>query len=82
MTVRFNPAMCLKALLLVGAGALLTAQTTVTQPTTAAKRPVGFTGTDKQNEGGFMRTPFIDHKSMRKDRCDETPRPKDCNVKF
>jgi hypothetical protein len=81
MTVRFNPAVCLKALFLVSAGALLTAQTTLTPPTTTSKKPVGFSGADK-NEGGFVRTPFVDPKSLRKDRCDETPRPKDCNVKF
>lgn len=79
MAVRFNPAACLKIAFLLTAAALLTAQTTVTSPTAASRKPVGWVN---QPEGtGYVRTPFLSPNRIKKDRCDETPRPADCDLK-
>jgi hypothetical protein len=82
MNVRFNPAVCLKVAFLVGASALLTGQTTLTSPTSptaTSRQPVGSVGQPDSNS--FVRTPFLSPNRIRKDRCDETPRPADCDLK-
>lgn len=82
MTEKFNMVFYFKAVLILVVGTLLGAQTTLTSPSGAKKTPAGFKAT-QQNEGGFMLlAPLIEPKSLKKVRCDEKPRPDDCDVKF
>jgi hypothetical protein len=77
MSLQFNPVSCLKVAFLLTVATVLTAQTSQTGP---EKKAVSFTG--KRLDVGLLGSLVIDHKnSIVIIRCDETPRPSDCNVK-
>lgn len=78
MKMRFNPTVCLKAAFLLTAATLLTAQTTLS--TGADKKPVGLLGVSSEKK--LLGKSIFSPNSIKKDRCDETPRPSDCNVRF
>ena len=82
MTEKFNFAPYFKAVLILIVGTLLSAQTTLTLPSGDKKTPAGFKA-KRQSDGGYLlMAPLIEPKSLKKDRCDEKPRPADCDVKF
>lgn len=81
MIVRFNRNALMRALALVAFATLLGAQTTVKPAVEdGGKKPV--VSKSKREDAGYLLTPLLEPKSLKKDRCDEKPRPADCDVKF